>query len=299
MKKIPFVLLLLLSLSIKGQTLVSSDKLWSTMQGPVSGCSSYFCRSYYTKFEGDTLVDGIHYMKVLRSEDQPMQKWIIQGFIREDNNKKIFYRDTIARKECLLYDFGCETGDTLYLNCACREPGFLVDSIKTILTDGIPRKYFYLTYLEFKTSKEVWIEGIGSTIGILNGGGFQHCLTGGEEALLCCYEAGIKKYQSPIIQKYCYLSPEIINGIVPEKAVSSVKVYPNPVSDELIVQTATTGNDYTISLFTVKGELVRTECVDGGNNPYRLNVSSLKKGIYLLRIISDSGKFAEEVIIKE
>jgi len=83
------------------------------MSGPVSGCSSYFCSSYYTKFDGDTLVDGIRYMKALRSDDQQMKKWIIEGFIREETNKKVFYRDITAKEECLLYDFGCKAGDTL------------------------------------------------------------------------------------------------------------------------------------------------------------------------------------------
>lgn len=299
MKRTIFIMFVVIVLGTSAQPFLSTDKVWSTMVGPVSGCSSFYCSSYFTKFAGDTLIEGIQYMKVLHSKDQQMKNWTTQGFIREDSNKKVFYRDVIAKGECQLYDFGCKTGDTLFLNCACRESGFLVDSIKTIVTDGIPRKSFYLTYLRIKTH-EVWIEGIGSTMGILNGGSFNHCMTGGGEALLCYYEAGIKKYQSPVIQNYCYLSPDIINGIILEKAVSKFKVYPNPVSGELFVQPVSTVNiGYTLELVSVKGELLRTECVEAGNSPYVLNVSSLKKGIYLLRMSSDSGWYEEEVIIKQ
>lgn len=174
----------------------------------------------------------------------------------------------------------------------------MVDSIKTVVTDGIPSKYFYLTYLEFKTRKELWIEGIGSTLGILNGGSFNHCLTGGEEVLLCYYEAGIKKYQSPLVSNYCFLNPDIIDGISPEKTISEFKVYPNPVSGKLFVQfPAITAENYTLELYSVKGELVKTECVEAYTKLCQIDVSSLRNGTYILRVILDSGKYAEEAIV--
>ena len=271
------------------------------MTGPVFGCNSFFCGSYFTKFTGDTVVGETHYLKVLRCEDQQMQKWIIEGFIREDSNKKVYYRDTIAKQECLLYNFGCNVGDTLQLNCGCSKTGFLVDSIRIIAIDGIPRKHFYLTYLEMKT-QEIWIEGIGSTMGILNGGGWGHCLTGGSmgEALLCFFEDGIKKYQSPQFSNYCFLNPEIIDGTETTKSVSQFKVYPNPVSGELFIQAnSNTTEAYSLEMYSVKGELVATECVDSGSNLHRIDTSSLRNGIYIVRLISDSGKYDEKVIVKE
>jgi hypothetical protein len=301
MRKTLYVLLLFTTLGTNAQTFVTTNKLWSTMKGPVSGCKSFYCESYFTKFSGDTLIAGIHYSKVLRSEDQQMQKWITEGFIREDSNQKVYYRDTIAKQECLLYNFGCNAGDTLRLNCGCSKTGFLVDSIRTFAVDGIPRKYFYLTYLEMKT-QEIWIEGIGSTMGILNGGGWGHCVTGGGmgEALLCFFEGGIKKYQSPEFPNYCYLSPEIINGIKSGKAIAQFKVYPNPVSDELLIQpSSNTEEGYTLEMYSVKGELVKTECMEAGITFHRIDASSLRNGIYILRLISDSGKYDEKVIIKE
>lgn len=281
------------------QSFVSTDKLWSTMKGPVSGCSSFFCESYFTKFSGDTLIDGIHYLKVLCSDDQQMQNWIIEGFIREDTNKKVYYRDTNSNDECLLYDFGCKTGDTLQLNCVCKESDFLVDSIKSLIENDVQRKYFYLTYLENET-KEVWIEGIGSNWGVLNGGAYSHCMTGGGEALLCFYEDGIKKYQSPEFPNFCFLSKDIIDGTDPVKAVSEFKVYPNPALNELFIR-ASQGfdEDCTLELFSMKGELLKTKCLDVGTNIHRLDISTLTGGIYILRLIYASGSYAEKVIVKK
>jgi len=301
MKYILIILLIIGSLGASSQSLVSNNKQWSTMKGPVSGCNSFYCESYFTKFIGDTVVDEIHYFKVLRSEDSQMQKWITEGFIREDINQKVYYRDTIAKQECLLYNFGCNVGDTLQLNCGCSNTGFLVDSIRTIAIDGIPRRYFYLTYLEMKT-QEIWIEGIGSTMGILNGGGWGHCLTGGSmsEALLCFFEDGIKKYQSAEFPNYCYLSQEIINGIESGKAIAQFKVYPNPVCGELFIQpSSNTVDAYTLEIYSVKGELVKTECLQMGSIRQQISMSSFQNGIYILRLISDSGKYGEEIIVKE
>lgn len=268
------------------------------MTGPAVGCTSFFCHSYFTKFSGDTLIGDIHYMKVLRSDDKQMQNWAIKGFIREDITQKIYFRDKFAKDECLLYDFGCSVGDTVFLNCTCSEYGFLVDSIKSKILDGTPCRHFYLTYMENKT-KGVCIEGIGSTLGVLNLG-LGHCMTGGGEALLCFFEGGIKKYQASEFPNYCYLSPEIINGIVPEKTVSHFNVYPNPVSSVLFIQPKQTiKRGYTLELFSVKGELVKTECLDAGNNLNRIDVGTLKNGIYILRLISATGSYSEEVFIKE
>jgi hypothetical protein len=120
------------------------------------------------------------------------------------------------------------------------------------------------------------------------------------EALLCYFEAGIKKYQSTEFPNYCYLSPEIIDGIAPEKTVSQFKVYPNPVSGELFIQPKSNIEEvYTLEMYSVKGELVKTECLQLGSNLQQISMSSLQNGIYILRLISDSGKYSEEVIVRE
>lgn len=300
MKNILIILLILGSWGASAQSFVSTDKLWSTMKGPVSGCSSFFCSSYFTKFVGDTVIGETHYLKVMRSEDRQMTNWDIEGFIREDSAQKVYYRDKLASVECLLYDFGCEVGDTLQLNCGCNRSGYLVDSIKTVTTDS-PRKYYYLTYLEMK-SPEVWIEGIGSTMGILNAGGWGHCLTGGMgEALLCFFESGIKKYQSSEFPNFCFLSKDIIDGTYSVKADSYFKVYPNPATNELLIRfSQATAEDCKLELFSLKGELVKTQCLDAGTSLYRLDIGEFKSGTYILRLGSNSGKYEDnEIVIKK
>jgi hypothetical protein len=78
------------------------------------------------------------------------------------------------------------------------------------------------------------------------------------------------------------------------------KVYPNPVSGKLFVQqTSNIDEVFTLEMYSVKGELLKTECLEPGSMLHRIDTSWLRNGIYILRLISDSGKYDEKVIVKE
>jgi len=283
------------------QPLLSADKLWSTMQGPMFECPhSLYCASYYTKLEEDTVIDGIHYMKVLTTNDEKMQVWTTWGTIWENQDHQVLYRERRTNREGLMYDFDCKPGEILHLESSCTGD-YVVDSIATKIDIGIARKHIYISDINYWKSSEEWIEGIGTNWGILNAGGDGHCmLSSYSNELLCFYEGNEKLFQSSIFPNYCYLSPEIINGVNSKTNSSQFKVFPNPVSGELFLQTnQTIYETYTLELYSIKGELLKTECLDEGSNLYRIDTSSLRNGIYILRLISDSGKYAEETIIKE
>jgi hypothetical protein len=44
---------------------------------------------------------------------------------------------------------------------------------------------------------------------------------------------------------------------------------------------------------------ISAECLEGGSNLHHIDVSSIKRGVYVVRLISASGRYSEEVIIKE
>jgi|GEM_PF-2383528 len=281
--------------------LLSTDKLWSTMKGPMFECpTSFFCASNFTKLEGDTLIDDHQYLKALCSVDEYMQNWRNCGLIREDSNHQVYFRDYGEIKERLIYNFNCKPGEIIHLETTCSGD-YLVDSIVTKIDLGTKRRHIYLNYISFRVTHEEWIEGVGSKWGILSSGGEGNCLIGSQaHALLCYFEKNKKMYQSNEFPNYCYINPEIINGIAPAKTVSQFKVYPNPVSDELFLQPISNIDEgYTLELYSVKGELVKTECLDAGMNLYRIDVNSLRNGIYILRLISATGKYDEEIILKE
>ncbi|HLN74651.1 MAG TPA: T9SS type A sorting domain-containing protein [Prolixibacteraceae bacterium] len=77
-----------------------------------------------------------------------------------------------------------------------------------------------------------------------------------------------------------------------------VKVYPNPVSNDLFIAGNFKEKEYTLELYSIKGVLIKTECLEGGINIYKIDAGTLKSGSYILKVISEKGKYAEQMIIK-
>lgn len=76
-------------------------------------------------------------------------------------------------------------------------------------------------------------------------------------------------------------------------AGNGVKVYPNPVTDILKIELfGKTARTFRIELITISGTIVRADRIvftDQFWNLQELNVESLSKGLYFVRIISDDG----------
>ena len=75
-------------------------------------------------------------------------------------------------------------------------------------------------------------------------------------------------------------------AIVPKKS-GSLKIYPNPAGNELIIDNLKSGESASVEVLTVQGELVKTgklQKKDGSSA--HLDVSSLPVGTYLCRITS-------------
>lgn len=79
----------------------------------------------------------------------------------------------------------------------------------------------------------------------------------------------------------------------PTLPVSDVKLYPNPASVEVNIQVTSTtfkGNA-TIDVFDITGRKVDTQIMNlDDKEPFKLNVSSLKSGIYLVKITMENSK---------
>lgn len=76
-------------------------------------------RTTIVKLTGDTVVNGIAYKKLMSTDTEEEQQWVLEGLLREDvSNQQVYYLHN--GKEFLLYDFGMKVGDKtkLYL---CEE----------------------------------------------------------------------------------------------------------------------------------------------------------------------------------
>lgn len=82
--------------------------------------------------------------------------------------------------------------------------------------------------------------------------------------------------------------------------ISAVKFdfYPNPVEDIINLQLTSNNTDQiVINIVNVNGQIVKSEDLNvSGNQHIQINVSTLRKGMYLLYLKSNSGVYAERFI---
>lgn len=74
----------------------------------------------------------------------------------------------------------------------------------------------------------------------------------------------------------------------------SIKIYPNPVGDDLFIQSDVT--IHSIKIMSLEGKSVRLFEVNQANP--KVNVSSLSKGVYILQLSTDKGLINQKMIKK-
>jgi hypothetical protein len=184
--------------------LVKESLLWSSLQDNCTpGVTNY--RSFFTRFNGDTLLNGKLYKKIQLAEDEDAREWVYTNeFVREENNRVYYFGDGLE-EEFLIYDFNLETGEEVTVWNQLEPEGLnlqvvSVDSV--FLFDGY-RKRIELITNEFSSS-EFWIEGVGSEYGLLNSGGGVFLGICGNYFLLCLTENDVQVYQNPDYQTCFY-----------------------------------------------------------------------------------------------
>ncbi len=91
---------------------------------------------------------------------------------------------------------------------------------------------------------------------------------------------------------------EVIN-IKRDVASGDIRVYPNPVNQQLKIDFALVqAEDVTINITDVTGKLISTNIYQGarGNNNHTVNFNGLSNGVYFVSMISDAHKVTKRVI---
>lgn len=76
------------------------------------------------------------------------------------------------------------------------------------------------------------------------------------------------------------------------KAQIAVKIYPNPTTDVLNIESQTPLS--ITQVFDLKGREIWTE----SQTPTRINISSLATGVYFVRVFDENGRFATIKFVK-
>lgn len=193
MKKVNLLIILMLSLLVcKGQSLLEEGKVWSnTSIGTMRG-STY--SSYFIKFKGDTVLNGLGYKKIMRSDDELHSIWTVKGFIREElATQKVFVFNGTTRKDRLIYDFSLKEGDSILTG-----EGQPYIKVKKIINAPFGNSSVIRKQICFfdSNASPFWIEGIGSVLGVLEGINSIYT-TGAYKQLVCYYENEQLVYHNP------------------------------------------------------------------------------------------------------
>jgi hypothetical protein len=197
MKKILFALIMVACISVRAQQyypLVETGKIWST--GFRVGYPPYSQHTDFIKFEGDTVINGLTYRKIMITPDSLLTGWALWSYIREDGSHKVYHYNSWQGMEFLLYDFDVVVGDTVMVN---QSPsGLLLDSVYTMtMENGELRTAYRWMDLNIPTGYpplfETWVQGVGSFLGVLQSG--MATAVGGYSYNLCMHENDTLIYQ--------------------------------------------------------------------------------------------------------
>ncbi|MEZ4884083.1 MAG: T9SS type A sorting domain-containing protein [Chitinophagales bacterium] len=250
---------------------------------------------------GDTLINGIVYKKVLNMGD--LCNYPYETFVREDVNTKqvyIYYYDTI---EVMIYDYSLLPGDTIKY----RNYDLVLDSISNILPQYsscgyVPElfldnpKIFYFSYIDCNfCGNVIWVEGIGN---IANPFEPEFSWTAGNlgDVLLCHYnDTGFRDFhfifcEEPNPCEGPYVS---IQELDYTRDNTFVKIYPNPSSEMVTIETDEILKN--IIVYDIYGNLLQQYEIPKNN---AIDISKFNNGILLIVFRTNDNAYEVKRVIK-
>ena len=304
-KSFLFLLILLFgTFTVKTQNntyhpLVQEGKVWSIVDVDDSmGIENLKFSTTQMAFFGDTIISDTPYKKMYATTKEfPVfpQDWTLQNFMREDEDKKVWYKKINSGTEKLCYDFSLEIGDTIPKEIGeqfdLTESVIVEDISNMLMQNGKEYKIFHLSILcgGFPSHKEYWIEGIGSSLGVVFP--ITGMLQSGYTRLLCFRENNELIYNQ-FWEGTCYKSGWL--GILNDLD-SRINIYPNPVKNVLHIKLNEIIIINGISIMNLQGQTIRQyeSCTT------QIDVSNIMDGVYFIKLSSSKGDIIRKVIISK
>ena len=289
MKRIKIYTLLALMLMVGGVKTRAQEYVpflqegneWNTLYVMTAGLFVESYTNYVNWCSGDTIVGGIRYTKLMGTTDGDNPR--LFTLLREEGGK-VWERLLNNQSEILLYDFSANVGDTLRIGYVAEE--IILDSISIEQIGGVDRRkyWFELEYgfLGEPYAIETWIEGIGSSFGLLWSG--SEGIVGGYYSALCFHQNGELVWQNPEYDA-CTVTA------IKENKDSDIFIYPNPANNLVHINGVEAAE---VQVYNALGQVVKT--VRGTND---IDVSGLAEGVYLLRMTDKEGNSYLEKIVKQ
>ncbi len=261
----------------------------------------YYLTNYQYLQQGDTLLKGTNYKKIYLKQVDLQEQAIYIGGLREDSEKQIFFfpaSTTISTPgphsfpndttEHLLYTFNnLSIGMVLPINS--EQVTIKVMGIDSVFMGNEFRKRYEIQD-SVMFGPEFWIEGIGSIKDLLSPFTYEFEW---QYFTLCYGDINTYYINSPNGNDSCHYST--YTGIE-EYEHNKIKVFPNPASDFLRIETPFVGMTINANIYSIQGQLLlRQEFVA---QQTELDISRLNSGIYYLQIITGNDKIMTRFIKK-
>lgn len=250
--------------------------------------------------KGDTLGGGREWHEFYSSYDSDfLTAFNFRGFLREENGVVLFTQD--FNTVDTLYNFNLQTGDSFsYKLMSQDEVQYMkIERIDSVLIDGVYHKRFHFEKVFYPpfVLDDTWIEGVGSIKGPL------FPLNASTEGMrpdsnrLSCYKRDGQVLWWNRFFDACYIE-NLLPNFVGEHQASSIKVFPNPASNQINIELpVTNGGDCEVLIFNSSGSLVFRE-IRSSTNRMTLNINSLPPNSYLLQVRLNSELFTRKIIVK-
>lgn len=262
-----------IGLMVISQNFISSEKQWNVkfvgFSNPVN-TEIYF-------IDGTTSFNNYEYQIIWVSYDS-LNSRTYQGLLREEEDK-VFYVPPNST-EGLLYDFGLQAGDSVYVRnmfCGDLDVPLSVFNVDTVEYYGVSRKRWFLS--QYGYVNDVWLEGIGSLFGPIHTA-YSYCIACPVWDLLCYHESGELFYRMPYAES-CFEPTVSLDEKTNEKAT----ITPNPVNRGQPFRIVLKKNAEQVSIFNASGVPVETFDV-AGRDHLEIKTASYPAGLYLVKILS-------------
>lgn len=237
----------------------------------------------------DTILNGFRYRQIWSVDAHVNGGNVYVGGILEDSLKKVYFKfpsnpgDTSTNIGNLIFDFSLNLNDS-FNNCRLL-------SIDTILVEQELRRKFTFSPVQYETTNDIWIEGLGS---VYFGLGIETPYCHIENSNLCkVFEGSSLVYSHP--DSLCPLS-SVINTAAFETRLS---VYPDPVTDICNIQLTGGQLIFKATILDLTGRAVMPLTINVAGSKSSFNTGPLNAGIYFLEVSSTSGKNAVVKFVKE
>ncbi|MDB2597040.1 T9SS type A sorting domain-containing protein [Schleiferiaceae bacterium] len=269
----------------------NQDSKWSVTQTYPNGIPTNpnlnLTETLIYGFQGDSTYNSLTWNKLYFTRDTLfMSNLKYGGLLRSDNNY-VMHIDTLNQLDTL-YNFDLNLGDSAYFNIFGMFPEWLevteIDSVQIGSSFYKTIEFAEPSVSAFDWLDEKWIEGIGSIHGPL----FPHYPRKFSEEtpdsmfLTCSFTNASQVWNHPAYSS-CYTNVYLD---IDEKKETIFKVYPNPFSEYVILESQYFPNQTRIELYNSIGQLLNE--FEPTSSIYKIDLRSLNNGIYFLKIKIES-----------